>query len=79
MNIIDNVEISYEGLRIELAKRRWKWCDLGKRINCSKNVLTKLNQDDFVSLKLVANIAHELDCDIGDIVKLKRVKNKPTK
>lgn len=65
-------KISYEGIRIEMVKRKMKWYELQEIIGISKKVTTKINNDEYISLRIIAKIAKEFDCDIGDLVKLEK-------
>lgn len=64
--------ITYQNLRVELAKQGKKMSDIHRDLGISWTSLTKINKDQYISLRILEDIALYLDCDIGDLVNIKK-------
>ncbi|AZK43527.1 XRE family transcriptional regulator [Erysipelothrix piscisicarius] len=60
--------LSYDKLWKLLIDKKMSAADLRKAINVAPNTMTKMRQDQIVSLAVLMKICDELDCDFGDIV-----------
>ncbi|EGO2587016.1 helix-turn-helix transcriptional regulator [Enterococcus faecalis] len=60
--------LSYAKLWKLLIDKKMSAADLRKAINVAPNTMTKMRQDQIVSLAVLMKICDELDCDFGDIV-----------
>lgn len=67
--------VTYEKLRIEMAKRNIEWKDLVKAKVISQPTRRKLVHEEYVDLKVLDSIANYLGIDIGDIVAIKKDSN----
>lgn len=67
--------LSYDKLWKLLIDKKMSAADLRKAINVAPNTMTKMRQDQIVSLAVLMKICDELDCDFGDIVSYIREDN----
>lgn len=67
--------VTYERLRIEMAKRNIEWKDLVKADIISQPTRRKFVREEYVDLKSLERIANYLGVDIGDIVCIKKGSN----
>ncbi len=67
--------VTYERLRIEMAKRNIEWKDLVKADIISQPTRRKFVREEYVDLKSLERIANYLGVDIGDIVCIKKDSN----
>lgn len=70
-------QIRYNRLWKTLVDQKLSKADLRKAIGAAPNTLTKLRRDEEVSMSVLIRICEYLDCDIGDIVSLEDVKERP--
>lgn len=63
-----NMGLFYDKLWKLLIDKKMNAADLRKAINIAPNTITKMRQDQIVSLAVLMKICDELDCDFGDIV-----------
>ena len=70
-------QIRYNRLWKILVDQKLSKADLRKAIGAAPNTLTKLRRDEEVSMSVLIRICEYLDCDIGDIVSLEDVKERP--
>ena len=66
------MSVSYKKLWVMLAERGWSKVDLRKNAKITPCILTKLNKNEVVSFTMLIKICEALNCDIGDIVEVKR-------
>ncbi|MGM0807491.1 MAG: helix-turn-helix domain-containing protein [Bacillota bacterium] len=71
-----NLQPDYEGLRVLLAKNKMYLNDL-RKIGVNSGALLKVNNNEFVSLKVLAAICGHFDCKLQDLVELKEEKDLP--
>jgi DNA (cytosine-5)-methyltransferase 1 len=64
--------VEYTKLWKILIDKRMKRTEMARLARISGNILAKLGKDEYVSLKSLEKICRTLDCDIGDIVSLKK-------
>jgi len=64
--------VSYKKLWKLLIDKDMMKKDLQAVSGCSWSVITKLSKGENVSLDVLVKICNVLDCDIGDIVEVKR-------
>jgi len=64
------MEVSYNKLFKLLIDKGVKKVELRKMTGISPNTLTKLSNNEFVSMEVLVKICRTLNCDIGDIVEV---------
>ena len=64
--------VTYEKLRIEMAKRKLEWKDLVKEKVIIQQTRRSLVNDEYVDIKTLEKIANYLGVDLGDIVSIKK-------
>ena len=64
------MDVCYNKLFKLLIDMGIKKTDLRKMTGISPNTLTKLSNNEFVSMEVLVKVCRTLDCDIGDIVKM---------
>ncbi|TMV47049.1 helix-turn-helix transcriptional regulator [Paenibacillus mesophilus] len=62
--------VSYNKLFKLLIDKGMKKTELRKVTGISPNTLTKLSNNEFVSMEVLVKICRVLSCDIGDIVEI---------
>jgi DNA-binding Xre family transcriptional regulator len=62
--------VSYNKLFKLLIDKNLKKSELRKNIGISPNTMTKITNNEYVSMEVLVRICHELDCDLGDIVEV---------
>lgn len=71
------IAVSYSKLWKLLIDRRIRKPELKASAHISPGTYAKLNNDQFVSMEVMARICDELQCDIGDVMEF--VAKKPEK
>ncbi len=64
------MDVCYNKLFKLLIDKRMKKTELRKMTGISPNTLTKLSNNEFVSMEVMVKICRVLNCDFGDIVEL---------
>ncbi|TWH49500.1 helix-turn-helix transcriptional regulator [Sporomusa sp. KB1] len=64
------MDVCYNKLLKLLIDKRIKKTELRKMTGISPNTLTKLSNNEFVSMEVLVKICRALNCDIGDIVEV---------
>ena len=64
------MDVCYNKLFKLLIDKRMKKTELRKMTGISPNTLTKLSNNEFVSMEVLVKICRALHCDIGDIVEV---------
>ena len=64
--------ISYNPLWKTLIDKDMKKMDLVKSVGISNGTLAKLGKNESVSLSIIDKICIALDCDISDVVEIKK-------
>ncbi len=62
--------VSYKPLWHTLIDRDMKKMELVKKVGMSRATLSKLNNDQYVSLEVLDRICEVLECSIQDVVKI---------
>lgn len=63
-------KINYKKLWIKIAENEMSKAEFRKKVEISPNTLTKLNQNENVSLEIIIKICEFLNCDIGDVCEI---------
>ena len=63
-------KISYKKLWVKIAEKEMSRAEFRKKVEISPNTLTKLNQNENVSLEIIIKICEFLNCDIGDVCEI---------
>lgn len=64
------IRVTYRPLWKLLIDRKMSKSDLRKRTNIAASTFTKMNNDQMVSLEVVARIYYELGCTFDEVVAL---------
>ncbi len=64
--------VSYDKLWILLINRHMSRTELRIKAGLSTSALAQLGKNDYVSLKIIEKICSALDCDISDVVELRK-------
>ena len=64
------MDVCYNKLFKLLIDKRMKKTELRKLTGISPNTLTKLSNNEFVSMEVLVKICRALNCDIGDVVEV---------
>jgi len=64
------MEVCYNKLFKLLIDKSMKKTDLRKMTGISPNTLTKLSNNEFVSMEVLVKVCRTLECDFGDIVEM---------
>lgn len=64
--------VSYDKLWILLINRHMSRTELRIKAGLSTSALAQLGKNDYVSLKIIEKICNVLDCDISDVVELRK-------
>lgn len=67
--------VSYNGLWKLLIDKNMKKIDLMNRVEISSSTVAKMTNGELVSMKVLAKICAELDCDFGDIIHYEKEKD----
>jgi len=70
----DSMDVSYNKLFKLLIDKGMKKTELRIATGISPNTLTKLSNNEYVSMEVLVKICNVLNCDFGDIIEL--VKNR---
>ncbi|MCQ2088901.1 MAG: helix-turn-helix transcriptional regulator [Fibrobacter sp.] len=69
------MEISYNRLWKKLIDEGWKKTDLIHRAGITGNVLAKMSKNRPISMESIYKICEALNCDIGDVVQMRKSDN----
>lgn len=64
------MDVCYNKLFKLLIDKGMKKTQLREAINISPNTMTKLSNNEFVSMEVLVKICRTLNCDFGDIVEV---------
>ena len=64
------MDVCYNKLFKLLIDKRMKKTELRQAIGVSPNTMSKLSNNEFVSMDVLVKICRALNCDIGDIVEV---------
>lgn len=62
----------YTGLNVQLALKHKNRAYLNKHLKISWDTLAKFNTGESVNMKILRDICIDLECNIGDIVSIKK-------
>lgn len=68
------IRVTYKPLWKLLIDRKMSKSDLRRRTHIAASTFTKMNNDQMVSLEIVARICHELGCTFDEVVALDSAK-----
>lgn len=60
--------ISFKPLKMLLVERNMSKTDLRNLTGISKGTMSKISNDEYVSMLVIDKICNSLDCDISDVV-----------
>ena len=66
--------VEYKKLWILLIQKEITKQQLRQMAELSPATMTKLNKDQYVSMEMLVRICKALDCNIGDIVEIKKTR-----
>ncbi len=66
------MQISYKPLWRQLLEKDMKKVDLMRMGNFSPNLIANMGKDKYISLKNIVKICDVLDCEITDVIEVKR-------
>lgn len=64
--------ITYKKMREKLIEHNLKWKDIQEITGISNDVISKINKNEYITLRTLERIAEFLKCDIGDLVEIKK-------
>ncbi|HBH0878308.1 TPA: helix-turn-helix domain-containing protein [Clostridioides difficile] len=64
--------ISYNPLWVTLISKHMKKTDLINLIGLSSATISKMSKDEYVALNIIEKICLALDCNIEDVVEIKK-------
>ncbi|MCC0665344.1 helix-turn-helix domain-containing protein [Clostridioides sp. ZZV15-6597] len=64
--------ISYNPLWVTLISKSMKKTDLINLIGLSSATISKMSKDEYVALNIIEKICLALDCNIEDVVEIKK-------
>ncbi|NCB77378.1 MAG: XRE family transcriptional regulator [Negativicutes bacterium] len=69
------MDVCYNKLFKLLIDKRMKKTELRQAIGVSPNTMSRLSNNEFVSMDVLVKICRALNCDIGDIVEVVPITN----
>ena len=69
------MDVCYNKLFKLLIDKRMKKTELRQAIGVSPNTMSRLSNNEFVSMDVLVKICRALNCDIGDIVEVVPIAN----
>ena len=69
------MDVCYNKLFKLLIDKRMKKTELRQAIGVSPNAMSRLSNNEFVSMDVFVKICRALNCDIGDIVEVVPITN----
>ena len=69
------MDVCYNKLFKLLIDKRMKKTELRQAIGVSLNTMSRLSNNEFVSMDVLVKICRALNCDIGDIVEVVPITN----
>ena len=69
------MDVCYNKLFKLLIDKRMKKTELRQAIGVSPNTMSRLSNNEFVSMDVLVKICRALNCDIGDIVEVVPISN----
>lgn len=68
----DSMSVSYDKLWKILIDRKMNRSDLKDASGVSFNIIAKMGRNEYISMESLCKICRTLNCDLGDIVELKK-------
>lgn len=68
------IKVTYRPLWKLLIDRKMSKSDLRKRTHIAASTFTKMNNDQMVSLDVIARICYELGCTFDEVLELESIK-----
>lgn len=59
---------TYKKLRIKMVEHELNASKLKQEVGLSANTVTKLNNDEYVALRILEKLCRYFNCNIGDLV-----------
>ena len=69
------MDVCYNKLFKLLIDKRMKKTELRQAIGVSPNTMSRLSNNEFVSMDVLVKLCRALNCDIGDIVEVVPITN----
>lgn len=63
-------ELSYDPLWKKLVEMKIKKSELAEKAGISKNTVTKMFKNEYVSLEVLVKICRALDCGVEDVISI---------
>ena len=63
-------ELSYDPLWKKLVEMKIKKSELAEKAGISKNTVTKMFKNEYVSLDVLVKICRALDCGVEDVISI---------
>lgn len=63
-------ELSYDPLWKKLVEMKIKKSELAEKTGISKNTVTKMFKNEYVSLEVLVKICRALDCGVEDVISI---------
>ena len=70
------MDVSYNGLWKILIDNEMKKTDLIEKVGISSSTLAKMSKGETVSMEVLIKVCAYFNCDFGDVVSLKSIKEK---
>lgn len=64
--------ISYSKLREKMIEKDLTWKEVREIIGVSNDVISKINRNDYITLRSLERFAEYFKCDLGDLVEIKK-------
>lgn len=64
--------ITYRKLRDKVIDRNLTWKVIKEELGMSNDVVAKINKNDYITLRTLERFAEYFDCEIGDLVEIKK-------
>lgn len=62
------MKVSYNRLWKLMIDKKMKNSELQRKARISRNIITRLNKDEFISLETIAKICDVLECGVDDVL-----------
>lgn len=64
--------ITYRKLRDKVIDKNITWKVVKEELGISNDVVAKINKNDYITLRTLERFAEYFNCEIGDLVEIKR-------
>ncbi len=65
-------KLTYDPLWRTLAERKMNKTELAEKAEISRGIITRMAKDEMTTLDAVVKICTALDCDISDVVEIRK-------